>query len=76
MKMMDACPASPAHDHHLHHLHHHHQQQQQQQHAVENRKRPLQDTLDGANVKRTHNSSVTGKTIIREINNRFDNVFF
>lgn len=66
VKMMDACPALPANDHHLHHLHHHHHnhQQQQQQHAVENRKRPLQDTLDGANVKRTHNSSVTGRTTL------------
>lgn len=62
VKMMDACPASPAHDHHIHHLHLQHQQLQHQQHAVENRKRPLQDTLDGANVKRTHNSSVIGKT--------------
>lgn len=70
--MMDVCPASPANDHHLHHqLHHHHNlqqqrhhhhQQQQQQHTVENRKRPLPDTLDGANVKRTHCSASTGKS--------------
>lgn len=59
VKMMDACPASPANDLHHHHLHHH--QQQQLHAAVENRKRPLQDTLDGTNVKRTHSSSVAGK---------------
>ncbi|XP_050421108.1 RNA-binding protein Pasilla [Adelges cooleyi] len=57
-KMMDACPpASPPQAlHDPPHLHHHHG-------VVENRKRPLPDTMDGgATVKRTHCSPVTGST--------------